>query len=159
MKYFDRWLFQRDTKIMFCKPILHIWNNLLRPGRLDQLIYIPLPDDGSRMAILKWVSSLFLSSKQGEDLRCHFQSCAYPGLTFANHLWQTTLIFPIWPRFESFLFRTVLLSYCKLVDDPRVLWCRLDWNLSTCLQARYQVSERIRALLKHCLWQILCQYI
>merc|ERR1712012_1177342 len=24
----------------------------LRPGRLDQLIYIPLPDDGSRMAIL-----------------------------------------------------------------------------------------------------------
>ena len=26
---------------------------LLRPGRLDQLIYIPLPDDGSRMAILK----------------------------------------------------------------------------------------------------------
>ena len=24
-----------------------------RPGRLDQLIYIPLPDDGSRMAILK----------------------------------------------------------------------------------------------------------
>merc|ERR1711970_1516046 len=26
---------------------------ILRPGRLDQLIYIPLPDDGSRMAILK----------------------------------------------------------------------------------------------------------
>ena len=26
---------------------------LFRPGRLDQLIYIPLPDDGSRMAILK----------------------------------------------------------------------------------------------------------
>ena len=25
----------------------------LRPGRLDQLIYIPLPDEGSRMAILK----------------------------------------------------------------------------------------------------------
>eukprot|EP00092_Neocalanus_flemingeri_P040180 GFUD01043766.1.p1 GENE.GFUD01043766.1~~GFUD01043766.1.p1 ORF type:complete len:821 (+),score=244.04 GFUD01043766.1:182-2644(+) len=25
---------------------------ILRPGRLDQLIYIPLPDDGSRMAIL-----------------------------------------------------------------------------------------------------------
>merc|ERR1712095_133311 len=24
-----------------------------RPGRLDQLIYIPLPDEGSRMAILK----------------------------------------------------------------------------------------------------------
>merc|ERR1711892_38697 len=26
---------------------------ILRPGRRDQLIYIPLPDDGSRMAILK----------------------------------------------------------------------------------------------------------
>ena len=26
---------------------------IFRPGRLDQLIYIPLPDDGSRMAILK----------------------------------------------------------------------------------------------------------
>jgi transitional endoplasmic reticulum ATPase len=26
---------------------------LLRPGRLDQLIYIPLPDDGSRKAIFK----------------------------------------------------------------------------------------------------------
>merc|ERR1712106_650267 len=26
---------------------------ILRPGRLDQLIYIPLPDDGARMAILK----------------------------------------------------------------------------------------------------------
>ena len=26
---------------------------ILRPGRLDQLIYIPLPDDGSRMSILK----------------------------------------------------------------------------------------------------------
>ena len=26
---------------------------ILRPGRLDQLIYIPLPDDGSRRSILK----------------------------------------------------------------------------------------------------------
>merc|ERR1711997_613915 len=26
---------------------------ILRPGRLDQLIYIPLPDDGSRKSILK----------------------------------------------------------------------------------------------------------
>merc|ERR1711881_343617 len=26
---------------------------VMRPGRLDQLIYIPLPDDGSRLAILK----------------------------------------------------------------------------------------------------------
>merc|ERR1739842_170003 len=26
---------------------------ILRPGRLDQLIYIPLPDEGSRVGILK----------------------------------------------------------------------------------------------------------
>lgn len=26
---------------------------LMRPGRLDQLIYIPLPDEGSRKAIFK----------------------------------------------------------------------------------------------------------
>ena len=26
---------------------------ILRPGRLDQLIYIPLPDDKSRVSILK----------------------------------------------------------------------------------------------------------
>lgn len=26
---------------------------ILRPGRLDQLIYIPLPDENSRIAILK----------------------------------------------------------------------------------------------------------
>jgi len=26
---------------------------ILRPGRLDQLIYIPLPDDKSRVAIMK----------------------------------------------------------------------------------------------------------
>jgi transitional endoplasmic reticulum ATPase len=31
----------------------HIDPALLRPGRLDQLIYIPLPDDLSRSAILK----------------------------------------------------------------------------------------------------------
>merc|ERR1711912_76828 len=28
---------------------------LMRPGRLDQLIYIPLPDDGSRQSIFKSV--------------------------------------------------------------------------------------------------------
>ena len=32
-------------------PFLKIFS--FRPGRLDQLIYIPLPDEGSRMAILK----------------------------------------------------------------------------------------------------------
>ena len=31
----------------------HVLFSPLRPGRLDQLIYIPLPDDGSRMNILK----------------------------------------------------------------------------------------------------------
>ena len=30
---------------------------LIRPGRLDQLIYIPLPDQGSRVNIIKAVST------------------------------------------------------------------------------------------------------
>ena len=34
-------------------PLLNLSSPYFRPGRLDQLIYIPLPDEGSRMAILK----------------------------------------------------------------------------------------------------------
>ena len=123
---------------------------MLGPGRLDQLIYIPLPDDGSRMAILKWVSSLFLSSKQGEDLWCHFQSCAYPGLTFANHLWQTMLIFPIWPRFESFLFRTVffiLLSTCRWLAGSLVpTWLKSANVLASSLSGQWACSGSFKAL-------------
>lgn len=37
-----------------CRPDI-IDPALLRPGRLDQLIYIPLPDDGSRRQIFKSV--------------------------------------------------------------------------------------------------------
>ena len=35
-----------------CRPDI-IDSAILRPGRLDQLIYIPLPDDKSRVAIMK----------------------------------------------------------------------------------------------------------
>ena len=35
-----------------CRPDI-IDSAILRPGRLDQLIYIPLPDEPSRLAILK----------------------------------------------------------------------------------------------------------
>ena len=38
----------------FCRPDI-IDSALLRPGRLDQLIYIPLPDEGSRTQIFKAV--------------------------------------------------------------------------------------------------------
>ena len=97
------------------------------------------------MAILKWVSSLFLSSKQGEDLWCHFQSCAYPGLTFANHLWQTTLIFPIWPRFESFLLRTVffiLLSTCRWLAGSLVpTWLKSANVLASSLSGQWAYSS------------------
>lgn len=37
-----------------CRPDI-IDSALLRPGRLDQLIYIPLPDDGSRRQIFSAV--------------------------------------------------------------------------------------------------------
>ena len=39
---------------MLCRPDI-IDSALLRPGRLDQLIYIPLPDEGSRRQIFKAV--------------------------------------------------------------------------------------------------------
>lgn len=39
---------------MRCRPDI-IDSALLRPGRLDQLIYIPLPDEGSRTQIFKAV--------------------------------------------------------------------------------------------------------
>ena len=37
---------------MCCRPDI-IDSAILRPGRLDQLIYIPLPDEASRTQILK----------------------------------------------------------------------------------------------------------
>lgn len=39
---------------ILCRPDI-IDSALLRPGRLDQLIYIPLPDEGSRTQIFKAV--------------------------------------------------------------------------------------------------------
>ena len=40
--------------LCLCRPDI-IDSALLRPGRLDQLIYIPLPDEGSRNQIFKAV--------------------------------------------------------------------------------------------------------
>jgi hypothetical protein len=40
--------------VSICRPDI-IDPALLRPGRLDQLIYIPLPDEGSRRQIFKSV--------------------------------------------------------------------------------------------------------
>jgi len=39
---------------VLCRPDI-VDSALLRPGRLDQLIYIPLPDEGSRTQIFKAV--------------------------------------------------------------------------------------------------------
>ena len=44
---------QVSPKRKYFEILLVFYLCLFRPGRLDQLIYIPLPDDGSRMAILK----------------------------------------------------------------------------------------------------------
>ncbi len=44
----------RASCSVVCRPDI-IDSALLRPGRLDQLIYIPLPDEGSRRQIFKAV--------------------------------------------------------------------------------------------------------
>ena len=41
-----------DLVLTLCRPDI-IDSAILRPGRLDQLIYIPLPDEKSRISILK----------------------------------------------------------------------------------------------------------
>lgn len=43
-----------SAHVCLCRPDI-IDSALLRPGRLDQLIYIPLPDEGSRTQIFKAV--------------------------------------------------------------------------------------------------------
>jgi transitional endoplasmic reticulum ATPase len=60
---------------------------LLRPGRLDQLIYIPLPDDGSRRAIFKsclrkspvsampWCELCILQSRRMHFMRAIVKPC------------------------------------------------------------------------------------
>jgi len=54
---------------------------ILRPGRLDQLIYIPLPDDGSRLSILK---SCLRKSPLADDLDLHFIAKKTPGFSGAD---------------------------------------------------------------------------
>lgn len=43
---------QQAEYIFFFRPDI-IDSAILRPGRLDQLIYIPLPDEASRLQIFK----------------------------------------------------------------------------------------------------------
>ncbi|RDB26770.1 Cell division cycle protein 48 [Hypsizygus marmoreus] len=47
------WFGESEAKIRDVFDKAHIDSALLRPGRLDQLIYIPLPDEPSRLSILK----------------------------------------------------------------------------------------------------------
>ncbi|KAJ1343966.1 transitional endoplasmic reticulum ATPase [Batrachochytrium salamandrivorans] len=54
---------------------------LLRPGRLDQLIYIPLPDDASRLSILK---ATLRKSPVSQDVDLDFMSKATHGFSGAD---------------------------------------------------------------------------
>lgn len=54
---------------------------LLRPGRLDQLIYIPLPDDQSRLSILK---AALRKSPIAEDVRLDFLASHTQGFSGAD---------------------------------------------------------------------------
>jgi len=52
MLYFTLSIFNVVILCVIVRPDI-IDSAILRPGRLDQLIYIPLPDDKSRVAIMK----------------------------------------------------------------------------------------------------------
>ena len=54
---------------------------LLRPGRLDQLIYIPLPDEGSRYSILK---AALRKTPVASDVDMHFLAKLTEGLSGAD---------------------------------------------------------------------------
>ncbi|OAJ44724.1 transitional endoplasmic reticulum ATPase, variant [Batrachochytrium dendrobatidis JEL423] len=54
---------------------------LLRPGRLDQLIYIPLPDEASRLSILK---ATLRKSPVSQEVDLHFMSKATHGFSGAD---------------------------------------------------------------------------
>lgn len=54
---------------------------ILRPGRLDQLIYIPLPDEQSRLAILK---SALRKSPLAEDIDLGFLAKSTHGYSGAD---------------------------------------------------------------------------
>merc|ERR1719267_220142 len=54
---------------------------VLRPGRLDQLIYIPLPDEGSRVNILK---SVLRKSPVAADVDLEFMARTVHGFSGAD---------------------------------------------------------------------------
>merc|ERR1719240_2412148 len=54
---------------------------VLRPGRLDQLIYIPLPDEGSRVNILKSVTR---KSPVAEDVDLNYLARTLHGFSGAD---------------------------------------------------------------------------
>ncbi|KAJ3339304.1 AAA ATPase cdc48 [Gonapodya sp. JEL0774] len=54
---------------------------LLRPGRLDQLIYIPLPDEPSRLGVLK---AALRKSPVGKDVDVNFLAKSTPGFSGAD---------------------------------------------------------------------------
>lgn len=54
---------------------------IMRPGRLDQLIYIPLPDEPSRMAILK---SCLRKSPVAKDVPLEYMAKMTPGFSGAD---------------------------------------------------------------------------
>lgn len=54
---------------------------ILRPGRLDQLIYIPLPDLGSRMNVLK---AVLKNSPVSRDVDLEFLAKKTPGYSGAD---------------------------------------------------------------------------
>jgi len=83
---------------------------LLRPGRLDQLIYIPLPDDGSRRQIFRWVFCLLFA------LRC-------AAMTFLGCFGGGAVVFfgrrRVWLLFERAICRRSSAVPCRFFRVSR----------------------------------------
>ena len=60
--HFDMWLFLTVFMLFLCRPDI-IDPAIMRPGRLDQLIYIPLPDEPVSQLlmhiIINWLCQLY----------------------------------------------------------------------------------------------------
>ena len=87
-----------------------------RPGRLDQLIYIPLPDDGSRMAILKYVSFIL------KFLQVSFSIAINPLLLYRSNLRKS----PVADNVDlPYLAKVDLRSWRTGINKPGSFWCLL----------------------------------
>lgn len=88
---------------------------LLRPGRLDQLIYIPLPDEGSRRQIFKAVTR---KSPVAADVELDLLVKHTNGFSGADitEICQRACKYAIRYRFCRFIYLRLSIAVCTLCD-------------------------------------------